>query len=272
MPQATSTFKQAKWWMLTIPVHEFTPYLPAQLVYIKGQIEIGETTGFKHWQLLACFKNKQRLRGVTTLFGQFHAEPTRSESANEYVWKENSRLEGTQFELGKCPFRKSESKDWDTIRNDAISGRLDLIPSDVFVRNYNSLRRIALDYSEPIPVERKVYVYWGPTGSGKSRRAWEAAGMDAYPKDPNTKFWDGYRGHKNVVMDEFRGRIDISHLLRWFDRYPVLVEQKGSGCVLLAETIYITSNLKPEQWYPEADSATFNALLRRLVIEHIDYE
>jgi hypothetical protein len=92
--------------------------------------------------------------------------------------------------------------------------------------------------------------------------------MDAYPKDPRTKFWDGYQGHDRVVMDEFRGDIDIAHLLRWFDRYPVNVEIKGSATVLRARQIWITSNLDPREWYPTIDEATKAALLRRL---HITY-
>ena len=55
------------------------------------------------------------------------------------------------------------------------------------------------------------------------------------PKDPRTKFWDGYRNQENVVIDEFRGAIDIAHILRWFDRYPVIVEVKGSSVVLSAK-------------------------------------
>lgn len=43
-------------------------------------------------------------------------------------------------------------------------------------------------------VERVVQVYWGTTGTGKSHRAWAEAGITAYPKDPLSKFWDGYRG------------------------------------------------------------------------------
>lgn len=109
-------------------------------------------------------------------------------------------------------------------------------------------------------------MYCGPTGIGKSRRAWDEATFDAYPKDPNTKFWDGYNGQINVVMDEFRGRIDISHLLRWFDRYPVIVEVKGSSVVLKAEKIWITSNLEPREWYPGMDDLTLQALFRRLTV------
>lgn len=111
-------------------------------------------------------------------------------------------------------------------------------------------------------------MYWGVTGAGKSRRAWDEAGLNAYPKDPRTKFWDGYRNHENVVIDEFRGDIDIAHLLRWFDRYPVIVECKGSSIVLSAKKIWITSNLDPRQWFPNTDQATIDALMRRLTITH----
>lgn len=120
----------------------------------------------------------------------------------------------------------------------------------------------------PVGVERTINVYWGVTGSGKSRRAWDEAGLDAFPKDPRTKFWDGYRGHRHVVIDEFRGGIDVAHLLRWFDRYPVVVEVKGSSVVLAATTIWVTSNLDPRQWYPDVDAETLAALLRRLNIIH----
>lgn len=79
-----------------------------------------------------------------------------------------------------------------------------------------------------------------------------------------TKFWDGYRDHTNVVIDEFRGDISISHILRWFDRYPVIIEAKHGACVLSATNIWITSNLHPKDWYPMIDAATLDALLRRL--------
>lgn len=121
---------------------------------------------------------------------------------------------------------------------------------------------------KPTSMERECNVYWGTTGAGKSHRAWEEAGLDAYPKDPNTKFWDGYNGQVNVVMDEFRGQIAINHILRWLDKYPVCVECKFGGSVFNATKIWITSNLHPKDWYPELDEATRNALLRRVNVTH----
>lgn len=119
---------------------------------------------------------------------------------------------------------------------------------------------------QPSAQEKVVKVFWGKTGTGKSRRAWEEAGWDAYPKDPNTKFWDGYQHQENVVIDEFRGKIDISHMLRWLDRYPVIVECKFGAVSFNARKIWITSNKNPRDWYPDLDSETVDALLRRLEI------
>lgn len=116
---------------------------------------------------------------------------------------------------------------------------------------------------------RRATVLWGSTGTGKSHRAWKAAGDAAYSKDPRTKFWCGYLSQRTVVLDEFRGAIDISHLLRWTDRYPVRVEVKGGSVPLAANEIWITSNLHPRNWYPELDSATYEALERRLKIIQI---
>lgn len=115
----------------------------------------------------------------------------------------------------------------------------------------------------PMVRESTCNVYWGPTGTGKTRTAWEEAGLDSFPKDPNTKWWDGYRGQRNVIIDEFRGSISISHMLRWLDCYPVSVEPKGGGTPLAACKFWITSNLPPEKWYPDLDEDTFKALRRR---------
>jgi len=115
-----------------------------------------------------------------------------------------------------------------------------------------------------------VVVYWGRSGTGKSRKAWEEAGFDAYPKDPNTKFWDGYQSQENVVIDEFRGKIDISHMLRWLDRYPVIVECKFGATTLRATKIWITSNVDPRLWYPGLNQDSLEALLRRLTITHFN--
>jgi len=260
-----------RYWVLTIPLQDWTPRLESEDVsWVFGQGEIGNSeTAYEHWQFIAYFKKKVRRNQVKRIFGQSaHVEPTRSEFVESYVRKEDTRIPGSQFEFGKKSLKRNSDKDWDQIWEKAKIGDVEGIPADVRIKSYTTLRKIEKDFAKPIALERKVYVFWGATGLGKSRRAWNEAGLDAYPKGPTSIWWDGYQGQNNVIIDEFRGQIGISHLLRWFDRYPVIVENKGGATVLKATTIWVTSNLHPKNWFPDLDGPTYLALERRLEIVH----
>lgn len=254
---------QGKYWILTIPAHNFTPFLPPGVEYIRGQIERGNTTDYLHWQILVSFEKKVTMARVKIVFGSVHAQLTRSAAADEYCWKDDTAIVETRFTLGKKTLKRNAPKDWDLIRAYAEQGNFKDIPSDVYIRSYSSLKRIYVDNVQPMAIEKEVYVFWGRTRSGKSKRAWEEASLQAYPKTPTTVWWCGYQGHQNVVIDEFRGQINISHVLRWLDRYPCLVEVKGSTVVLQCTKIWITSNLSPKDWYPDLDQETQDALMAR---------
>lgn len=262
-----------RYWIGTIPVEEWSPpYLPDGVSFIKGQIEQGERTGYRHWQVVVYFGTACGIRKLREIWPKGHFESSRSGRAESYVWKDETAIAGTQIQLGSKPMQRNRKTDWDIVRQLAREGKLDdeRMPADVYVRYYRSLRTIAGDCAAPIAGERSVRLFWGPTGSGKSRRAWEEAGASAYCKDPRSKFWCGYRGEEHIILDEFRGGIDVSHLLRWFDRYAVRVETKGGSVPLAAKKYWITSNIALREWYPLLDHATLCALERRIeVIEMI---
>lgn len=262
----------ARYWLGTVPYQSwiFPSPIPSEVAYIKGQEETGIEGGYHHVQVLVVFKKPVRRGQVTKSFGG-HWEKSRSAAASEYVWKEDTRVPDTQFEVGALPVQRNEKKDWDRIRSEAQQGNLQAIPSDIYIRCYNQLRRISSDHAVPVPMVRECYVFWGRTGTGKSKLAWEQAGMEAYAKDPQTKWWDGYSNQQHVIIDEFRGTIHISHILRWLDRYPVRVECKGSSLPLNARKVWITSNIDPRNWYLDIDEETKSALLRRLNITHFAY-
>lgn len=265
--------RQGIFWLLTIPYStehpnpDWTTQLLDGIAWIRGQREIGGNTEYDHWQVFVAFCRKKSMAQVKEVFGRTtHCELTRSESVIEYVWKDETAVPDTRFEFGAKPIRRNSQTDWEQVWKDAQKGDLDAIPPNIRVVSYRTLRAIGSDYDKPRPIVRTCFVFWGLTGTGKSRRAWEEAGLDAYAKDPKTKFWCGYQGESNVVLDEFRGGIDIAHMLRWLDRYPVRVEIKGSSRPLVAGTIWITSNLEPKWWYPDVDEQTKDALMRRLTI------
>lgn len=268
-PLPVTNRRQGTYWLGTLPDQTWTPALLEGMCYIRGQLEEGEG-GLVHYQLFFILQRKGTLASVRQLWSPYvgHWELTRSKAAEDYVWKEETRI-GEPFEFGERPFRRNSSVDWDAVKRNAQRGLLDEIPSDIYVRYYSSLCRIRGDALQPTFVDRSCTVLWGPTGTGKSYRAWQSCGVEAYSKDPRTKFWCGYRGQEAVIFDEFRGAIDIAHLLRWCDKYPVRVEVKGGTVPFSAKKLVFTSNLHPTSWYPDLDHETYLALERRLEIIHV---
>lgn len=112
---------------------------------------------------------------------------------------------------------------------------------------------------------KKVIVIFGPTGTGKTRYAFDSY-PDAYMWGPEQgKWFDKYDGHKTVIMDEFRGQLPFGYLLRLLDRYPMKIEMKGGMTEFIADTIIITSPGHPSTWYDlEAKEGALDQLLRRI--------
>ncbi len=94
----------------------------------------------------------------------------------------------------------------------------------------------------------KVYVYYGSTGTGKSRLA------NLLFKHPwcytNGDWFDGYSSHEDVLFDDFKDT-DLSRE-RWLkicDRYPCTVPVKGSFRNWCPKRIIFTTNYNPKNWY-----------------------
>jgi len=138
------------------------------------------------------------------------------------------------------------------------------------IRYTNNILRCHSLFAKPLPrVIVPARVFWGPTGTGKTHKAWQEAGEEAYIKSSSNKWWDGYMGQTKVIIDEFDGQIGITHLLRWMDKYPCSVEVKGGTLPLMATDFWVTSNKPLEQWYPDASANQVEALKRRVIITHI---
>lgn len=182
VPSRTLGRRQGIYWMLTIPQPDFVPYPVRGSSWFRGQLETA-SSGYVHWQACIAWSKKKSLRQVKEVFGEScHAELTRSDAAFEYVFKEDTRVAGTQFEFGARPFDRSSRECWERIWESAVSGSIIDVEASVRVCHYRTLRLITADYGVPVGMVRTVRVFWGPTGTGKSKRAWEEAGMEAYCK------------------------------------------------------------------------------------------
>lgn len=112
----------------------------------------------------------------------------------------------------------------------------------------------------------QVIWFWGPTGTGKTKAAF-AAFPDPdlrYRNNGNLKWWDGYDGQPNVIIDDIRVEsIRFVELLSLLDRYEYRVENKGGYRQFLAKQIIITCPTSPTTMYWGKDENVAQ-LLRRI--------
>lgn len=116
--------------------------------------------------------------------------------------------------------------------------------------------------------------YWGPTGCGKSHKAYETfleLGPDkCYMWSEDSGWWDQLTpDHECIIIDEFRGEIKFNLLLRILDKWPLYLKGRyGAGCSLMAKKVIITSALPPERVYANMTDQEdrIDQLLRRLTV------
>lgn len=127
---------------------------------------------------------------------------------------------------------------------------------------YDRYKRLKLSTIRTWPTY--TFVFWGPPGTGKTRRALYMAGESSYwlkkPGQNQTVFFDGYDGQETVVIDEFYGWLPFDLLCRMCDRYPLMVDTKGGMVNFYPRKIIITSNKELCDWYKNG----LGAMERRL--------
>lgn len=263
--------EQGKYWILTIPSQawEVPSEVPEGIDFIKGQQEEGGKSAYLHWQLVVGFSKKVRLSKVKQVFGvACHAELTRSKAAEDYCFKEDTRVAGTQFSLGEKKMGRNRKEFWVEIKNQAKNGQLDEIDESVYIQYYRTLKLISKDHmKKPDDAADVTGVWiWGPPGVGKSRKA-RADYPNAYLK-PCNKWWDGYQNEDYVLIDDLDKNHSVlgHHLKIWADRYAFIGEAKGTSVQIRPKKIVITSNYAIDDIF--GDPVLVQALKRRFKVIH----
>lgn len=219
------------------------------LVWLRGQKEVGEG-GREHIQVFACFSKKIRRNTLITIIPG-HWELSRSDAAESYVWKEETRIPGTQFEFGQRPFKRNCQTDWNRIMELAKRGAIDTIMQDepqIAIQHYRTFKQIKVDYMvapENLPAACGKWIY-GPPRVGKSFWVRQQWGHDLYIKAQN-KWWDGYQGQKFVLLDDFDAKVLGHYLKIWMDAYAFTAETKHGTVQIRPNLFIITSNYKVEE-------------------------
>lgn len=236
--------------------------------------EVGEG-GTSHLQGYVAFINQRALGSVSRLLPRAHLEPANgsAEENRRYIfgpYEKNGKTKPANPEAEECGElpQQGKRKDIEDIKDALRDGkRLREIIDDV--KNYQGLQfaEKAIKYYEP-PRAEKPYVEWyyGPTGTGKSFTAFDTfKEKEYYVAMETSKWWEGYDGHKFVIIDDMRGDFAKYHvLLRLLDRYEVRVETKGGSRQFVATNIIITSAKSPRDTFLGKTDEDLQQLLRRI--------
>lgn len=205
---------------------------------------------------------------------QTHLEMRKGTQAQavSYCEKPDTRVDGTHPERYGQLKQQGARTDLDTLCRLIING--DSTPTDIMLespatwcRNYRALDLLSQRSRNVVRRQwlTTVIFYIGNPGSGKSRTV-HAVAPNAYVKDQSHKWWDGYCGESEVVIEDLNNEngIPISQMLQLLDRYPCNVEVKGGMVNFAPKTIYITANMEIDQCYPNASKILLEALRRRI--------
>lgn len=212
------------------------------------------------------------MSGVQKLFPGAHLAIAvgTGEQNRAYCTKEDTRAEPGFHEFGEVPVqgKRNDLREFYTAVKSGKS-EADLLDdfADVFIRYPRGVDRVRSILARvQIPKVRNLYVEvrWGPTGTGKT---WSAVHENEkcflwHASEP--EWWDGYLGEQVVVIDEYRHQLKCHRLLQILDPYECRLPVKCGHTYAAWTKVIITSNLSPDQWYPNVDELTKQALMRRI--------
>lgn len=220
-------------------------------------VEQAPTTGTTHLQGYVECVRRLRCQQVRTLLpflrraALFVARGSRIQNY-KYCTKDGNVL----CQIGEVPQYANRS-DLEQIQARIRSGADELELAEnhfkTWCRNYKAIRAyMALSrVSHYEYTQKEVFVYWGKTGSGKTRKVWENEpdGLWVW----SSGFWfDGYKGQEAALFDDFdvNSGISFRFLLRILDGYPIDVPVKGGFVPWQPKRIYFTSNVEWTKWFP----------------------
>jgi hypothetical protein len=228
--------------------------------------EVGES-GTKHLQGYAIFEKKTRLSSAkASINARAHLETKRGtpQQAADYCKKD-----GDYEEFGTRTTNQGRRSDLDELYLAIADGQTKQEIGDTFTGTYikykRSIDELIRERERNHRDECKVIVFYGETGTGKTRTIWENHDPDDIYVHAGDRWFDGYVGQPVAVFDDYGGsEFKLSYFLKLLDRYPWRVPIKGSFVRWNPSRIYITSNKAPEEWYANAYPEHQRALMRRL--------
>lgn len=244
-----------------------------EFVYIVFGRENGDS-GTPHLQGYLCCGTRRGLAWLRAKVGsRCHFEVGRGTPAQASRY---CKKDGDYEEFGVLPTGPGSRSDLVCLYGDIRAGKNEdeieeAFPAS-FIRYQRSIQSLLRKYTKPRTDAPSVLVFWGRTGTGKTRTVYESHSLEEIYSHPGGQWFDGYHGQPIALFDDFGGsEFKLTYLLKLLDRYPMNVPIKGSFVCWKPTTIYITSNRSWSDWYPNAHQSHVDALERRFTqVQHYE--
>ncbi len=260
------------------------------IIYFCMSDEVGKNEGTPHTHVYVVFSSGVRFSTLLKHFEGAHFEMCKgnSQQNRDYVFKEGkykgtekeeTRIEGTQFEWGEMPVERQGC------RND-LSDVLDMIQSgfsdyDIILQQPDMMLNLSniAQTRQIIQTEKfkntfrklEVVYIWGSTGTGKTRHVMEKYGYENVYRITNYKNpFDAYKNQDVILFDEFRSnscRIPLGDMLKYLDGYPCDLPSRYADKHACFTKVYFTTNIPLDKQYEDIqreEMESYRAFLRRI--------
>lgn len=266
-PGNTSTGVKRRNYFITFWNMDYPKSLPKNATYL-CTCEDSAKDGKFHGHAFIYFKNGTTLKGVKKLFGNdCHAErPQLNSKCIEYVLNSVETRKHDFHEYGKRPMDNGIHQMEQVLECNTITEVMEKMP-DTYVKYRNGIKDVINNKQSKNRYHKPPIVHWfyGPTGTGKTREAFEAG---AAAVEYNNGFFTDWRDARMICIEELRGEIPYKTLLKLLDAYHnyYTVNIKGSEKFIDLDEIYITSPYRPEAIYTQQVTRvdSIEQLLRRI--------
>lgn len=234
--------------------------------------EVGDQ-GTPHLQGRMTFKRAYRLTQLKKLHKRAHWEITKCPEDFNYIMKVDSKLI-----IDEDTSQQGKRVDLKEIQNRIFSGEtvdeLTLENPMLFHQYGRTLNKLEDLYNRSKKRTNMTQCDWyvGPTGVGKSHLAFENYNEETHFLWTNDNgWWDGYKGQKIVILNDYRGEIPYNTLLQLIDKWPMKVRRRNmEPTPFISEKIIITSSLNPSEIYRHReDEDKIEQLLRRVKVHKL---